>query len=164
MADANVIYVDPRIATAESAEVLTAVGDAGVVLAAVYAIPTAGKAMEGANGLAKFSFAAGSQFGLNAADSRPSGGENRGPRLGNPYLAQDFPAVQNYICTFSNAGVSEVSAVKALFGEISIHGHLPVAIPRIAPRGTGIELPAASVSRGFGRSATCRSIDCEHLD
>ena len=30
--------------------------------------------------------------------------------MGNPYLADDFPAIQNYICTFSNVTVSEISA------------------------------------------------------
>lgn len=59
--------------------------------------------------------------------------------VGSPYLAQDFPAVQNYVCTFSSAPVSETSAVKALFGEIPIRGHLPVSIPNIADRGVGIE-------------------------
>jgi beta-N-acetylhexosaminidase len=62
--------------------------------------------------------------------------------MGNPYVAQDFPAIQNYLCTFSNASVSELSVVKALFGEIAIHGHLPVSIPNIAQRGAGIERPA----------------------
>jgi len=61
--------------------------------------------------------------------------------LGNPYVAKDFPAVQNYLCTFSAAAVSEVAAAKALFGETEIHGHLPVAIPGYAPRGAGIVRP-----------------------
>jgi beta-N-acetylhexosaminidase len=46
--------------------------------------------------------------------------------MGSPYLTDDFPGIQNYICTFSNATVSEVSAARALFGEIPIHGHMPV--------------------------------------
>jgi beta-N-acetylhexosaminidase len=62
--------------------------------------------------------------------------------VGNPYLAKDFPEVQNYLCTFSAAPVSEQSAAKALFGEIEIHGHLPVSIPGIAERGAGITQPA----------------------
>jgi beta-N-acetylhexosaminidase len=45
------------------------------------------------------------------------------------------------MCTFSNATVSELSAIKALFGEIAIHGHLPVSIPNVAQRGAGIERP-----------------------
>ena len=62
--------------------------------------------------------------------------------VGNPYFAKDFPSIENYLCTFSNASVSEPSAAKAIFGEIAIHGHLPVTIPNIAPRGAGIERPA----------------------
>ena len=50
--------------------------------------------------------------------------------MGTPYLTEDFPTIQNYICTFSNANVSEVSAAKALFGEIPIAGHLPVNISK----------------------------------
>jgi hypothetical protein len=46
--------------------------------------------------------------------------------MGTPYLTEDFPTIQNYICTFSNATVSEISAAKALFAEIPIPGHLPV--------------------------------------
>src|SRR5258708_29962795 len=34
----------------------------------------------------------------------------------------DFPTIQTYICTFSNATVSEISAARALFGEIPILG------------------------------------------
>ena len=68
--------------------------------------------------------------------------------MGNPYLAQDFPEVQNYLCTFSNAAVSEVSAVKALFGETAIRGRLPVTIPNIAQRGAGIERPAEVAEGG----------------
>jgi beta-N-acetylhexosaminidase len=69
--------------------------------------------------------------------------------MGNPYLAQDFPAVQNYLCAFSNATVSEISAVKALFGEIAIQGRLPVSIPNIEQRGAGIRRPMLVAQGGF---------------
>jgi len=69
--------------------------------------------------------------------------------MGNPYLAGDFPRIENYMCTFSNATVSEVAAVKALFGEIAIRGHLPVTIPNIAQRGAGIERPVQVAGGGF---------------
>jgi beta-N-acetylhexosaminidase len=68
--------------------------------------------------------------------------------MGNPYVAADFPAVQNYLCTFSNATVSETSAVKALFGEISIQGRLPVSIPNVARRGAGLERPQQKARGG----------------
>ena len=68
--------------------------------------------------------------------------------MGNPYLASDFPKIENYMCTFSNATVSEMAAVKAIFGEIPIHGHLPVTIPNVAQRGSGIERPAQIAKGG----------------
>jgi beta-N-acetylhexosaminidase len=62
--------------------------------------------------------------------------------MGNPYVIQSFPAIQNYLCTFSNASVSETAAVRAIFGEIPVAGHLPVTIPGIANRGDGLQKPA----------------------
>jgi len=59
--------------------------------------------------------------------------------VGNPFLAKDFPNIENYLCTFSTASVSEISAVKAIFAEIPIRGHLPITIPNIAKRGEAID-------------------------
>jgi beta-N-acetylhexosaminidase len=140
--DANVIYVDPRIAAALSDDVMRAVDQAQIVVAAVYVIPTAGKATKAAGGL---------QNSVGLADATGSLLQrildHAAPKtavlaMGNPYVAQDFPATQNYICAFSNATVSEISAVKALFGEIAIRGRLPVSIPNVARRGAGIDRQA----------------------
>ena len=49
--------------------------------------------------------------------------------MGNPYLLSAFPKTAAYLATFSSTPPSEVSAVKALFGEIPIGGHMPVTIP-----------------------------------
>jgi beta-N-acetylhexosaminidase len=146
--DANVMYVDPRIASVLADDVLKAVDNAKSVIAAVYEVPVAGKMMKGANGVTNsvgLSDASGTllQKVLDHAAEKTAV-----LAMGNPYLAQDFPAVQNYLCTFSNATVSEVSAVKALFGEIAIQGHLPVSIPNIAQRGAGIERPALAAQGG----------------
>jgi beta-N-acetylhexosaminidase len=133
--DAHVIYVDPRIAAGMSDEVLKAVDEAQTVVAAVYVIPTAGKignsmAMADATGTLL-------QQVLDHAAEKTAV-----VAMGNPYLAGDFPKIENYMCTFSNATVSEVSAIKGLFGEIPIRGHLPVTIPNVAQRGAGLERPA----------------------
>jgi len=61
--------------------------------------------------------------------------------LGNPYLLRDFPGVGAYLATFSTAPSAETAAVRALFGEISIQGRLPVTIPGLAQLGDGIQLP-----------------------
>jgi hypothetical protein len=66
--------------------------------------------------------------------------------MGSPYLADDFPSIQNYICTFSNATVSEVSAVRALFGEITIHGHMPVNLAKTAAQPSSGAGPAQVIN------------------
>jgi beta-N-acetylhexosaminidase len=137
--DARVIYVDPRIAAGMSDEVLKAVDEAKTVIAAVYVVPSAGK-VGNAVAMADATGALLQQLLDRAA------GKTAVVAMGNPYLAADFPKVENYMCTFSNASVSEVAAVKALFGEIAIRGHLPVSIPNVAQRGAGLERPVQVAS------------------
>jgi beta-N-acetylhexosaminidase len=134
--DARIFYVDPRIAEAMSANVLKAVDEAESVVAAVYAVPAPG--IRSSGGAVRPTDPTGAllQQILDHAAVKTVV-----VAVGNPYLAQDFSTIQNYLCTFSTASVSEVSAVKALFGEISIRGHLPVSIPTVAQRGAGIERP-----------------------
>jgi beta-N-acetylhexosaminidase len=139
--DARVIFVDPRVAGGMSSEVLKTVDEAQSVIAAVYVIPVAGR-MGNSVAMADASGALLQQVLDRAAEKTAV------IAMGNPYLATDFPKIENYMCTFSNEKVSEVSAVKALFGEIPIHGHLPVSIPNVAQRGAGIERPAQAASGG----------------
>lgn len=146
--DAEVMYVDSRIAGAMSDEVLKAVDQAQTVIAAVYVVPTAGRAVPGPNGLVNTVSIADANAVLLQKILDRAATKTVLLAMGNPYLAQDFPAVQNYLCTFSNATVSEVSAVKALFGEIAIHGRLPVTIPNIAQRGAGIDRPVRAAQGG----------------
>jgi beta-N-acetylhexosaminidase len=146
--DAHVIYVDPRIASAMTDDVLKAVDNAHSVIAAVYEVPVPGKVMNAANGLTNSVGLSDASGALLQKVLERAAGKTAVLAMGNPYLAQDFPAVQNYLCTFSNATVSEVSVVKALFGEIAIRGHLPVSIPNIAQRGAGIERPAEAAQGG----------------
>ncbi|MGB9456430.1 MAG: glycoside hydrolase family 3 N-terminal domain-containing protein [Bryobacteraceae bacterium] len=67
--------------------------------------------------------------------------------LGNPYLLRGFPNVAAYMATFSTVAPSEVAAVKALWGEIDIRGHLPVSIPGLAALGDGIQMKATRPDR-----------------
>jgi hypothetical protein len=61
--------------------------------------------------------------------------------LGSPYLIESFPQIQTYICTYAMAPTSEISAVKALFGEVQNHAKLPVTLPGIAPLGFSLPWP-----------------------
>lgn len=147
--DAHVIYLDARSAEGMKTPVAQAVAEAERVIAAVYVIPVAGRAQRGAGGNLTNTVAMDDATGalLNAILDQAAD-RTAVLAMGNPYVVQDFPAIQNYVCAFSNATVSETAAVKAIFGEIPIGGHLPVTIPGIASRGAGIERPAAQPSSG----------------
>jgi beta-N-acetylhexosaminidase len=145
--DARVIYADARSAAGMTSAVVEAVEAAEHVIAAVYVVPTAGRAMRAAGGGLTNSVAMNDSTGsLLTAILDHAASRTIVLAMGNPYLVQDFPAIENYACAFSNASVSETAAVKAIFGEIPITGHLPVTIPGIASRGDGLERPARSSS------------------
>lgn len=66
--------------------------------------------------------------------------------LGNPYLLRGFPDVSAYVATFSTTAPSETAAVRALFGELNIRGHLPVSIPGLAQYGEGLQIPSSKIT------------------
>jgi beta-N-acetylhexosaminidase len=140
--DANVIYTDPQLSGAMADSVLRAATQADKIVAAVYASPTAGKMVKTDGGMRNSVSLPEESANLLRQILKTGAAKTIVVAVGNPYLAKDFPEVQNYLCTFSAAQVSEVSAVKALFGEIEIHGHLPVTIPGVAARGEGMIWPA----------------------
>ena len=145
--NARVMYVDARSAAGMTPAVGEAVQAAEHVIAAVYVVPTAGRAIRAAGGGLKNSVAMNDSTGsLLTAILDHAASRTMVLAMGNPYLVQDFPAIENYACAFSNVSVSETAAVKAIFGEIPITGHLPVTIPGIASRGEGLERPVRSSS------------------
>jgi beta-N-acetylhexosaminidase len=146
--DAHIIYVDSRSAAGMMPVVTAAVEAADHVIVGVYAVPTAGKAIRSGEGLKNTVAMDEASAGLLTAILDRAAARTVVLAMGNPYVIGDFPAIQNYVCAFSNATVSEAAVVKALFGEIPIAGHLPVAIPGVANRGEGLERPARAASGG----------------
>ncbi len=145
--DARVIYLDARSAVGMKASVVEAVDAAEHVIAAVYVIPVAGRAMRAAGGGLTNTVAMGDATGSLLTTILDHAAKRIVVlAMGNPYVVQDFPAIQNYVCAFSNETVSETAAVKAIFGEIPISGHLPVTIPGVASRGEGLERPGRPIS------------------
>jgi beta-N-acetylhexosaminidase len=124
--DARVVYVDPRVAAARSDEVLNAADRAQQVVVAVYVVPSAARTRTVARGQKNSASLPDSTARLLSMILAHAAGKTVVLAMGTPYLTEDFPTIQNYICTFSNATVSEITAAKALFGEIAILGHLPV--------------------------------------
>ena len=129
--DAHIIYIDDTLAPALAPHVLEAAATAERIVAAVYVIPSAGRAVAGDTGSPALERGPATVLAnlLKAANAKTVV-----VALGNPYLIAHYPAIQNYVCTFSSAPVSEQSAAKFLFGEIPARGHLPITIPGIAQR------------------------------
>ncbi len=128
--EAKVMYIDAHNAAVWTPGVMDAVARSQVVVAAVFLSPQGG--------------APGNRAMLQGAPATLLHGVLQDAAektvvlaMGNPFFASGLPAVQNYVCTFSDAEVSEISAVRAMFGEMPMRGHLPVSIPGIAERGAG---------------------------
>ncbi len=64
--------------------------------------------------------------------------------FGSPYAGGTIPGLSTYVCAYDNAEVLQEAAARALFGEIPVHGKLPVSISAEFPLGTGLDREAVS--------------------
>jgi beta-N-acetylhexosaminidase len=63
-----------------------------------------------------------------------------GISFGNPYLVQSFPELRSYLVAYGDMPSLQQAAARALLGEIDIRGKLPISLPGLFVRGTGIEV------------------------
>ena len=66
-----------------------------------------------------------------------------GISFGNPYLLQSFPGLRTYLVAYGDMPALQHAVARALLGEIDVVGKLPISLPGLYPRGTGIQLRAA---------------------
>jgi beta-N-acetylhexosaminidase len=66
-----------------------------------------------------------------------------GISFGNPYLLQNFPGLRTYVVAYGDMPSLQHAVARALMGEIDVVGKLPISLPGLYPRGTGIQLKAA---------------------
>ena len=59
--------------------------------------------------------------------------------FGTPYLIREMPQLRAYFCAYGIQPVMQQAIVRAMFGEAPITGKLPVTIPGLFARGSGIE-------------------------
>jgi len=67
-----------------------------------------------------------------------------GISFGNPYLLQSFPGLKTYMVAYGDMPALQQAAARAVAGEIDIVGKLPISLPGLYPRGTGIQLKATN--------------------
>jgi beta-N-acetylhexosaminidase len=70
-----------------------------------------------------------------------------GISFGNPYLLQGFPELKTYIVAYGDMPSLQQAVARALVGSIDITGRLPISLPSLYARGTGIQLKAQPQAR-----------------
>jgi len=65
-----------------------------------------------------------------------------GISFGNPYLLLSFPKLQTYLVAYGDMPSLQDAAARALSGQIDVTGRLPISLPGLYARGTGIQLKA----------------------
>lgn len=62
-----------------------------------------------------------------------------GVSFGNPYILTDFPQMKTYIVAYGDMSSLQRASARALTGLQEFHGKLPISLPGLYPRGTGIQ-------------------------
>ena len=71
-----------------------------------------------------------------------------GISFGNPYLLQSFPELKTYLVAYGDMPSLQRAAARALLGQAEIVGRLPISLPGLYARGTGIQLRKAERAAG----------------
>jgi hypothetical protein len=71
-----------------------------------------------------------------------------GISFGNPYLLMNFPELKTYLVAYGDMPSLQRAAARALLGEIDVVGRLPISLPQLYARGTGIQLKALGTHVG----------------
>jgi beta-N-acetylhexosaminidase len=65
-----------------------------------------------------------------------------GISFGNPYLLLSFPKLQTYLVAYGDMQSLQEAIAAVLLGQRDITGRLPISLPGLYPRGTGIQIKA----------------------
>jgi len=63
-----------------------------------------------------------------------------GISFGNPYILSSFPQMKTYIVAYGDMPSLQRAAARSILGTQDITGHLPISLPGLYPRGTGIQM------------------------
>jgi beta-glucosidase-like glycosyl hydrolase/CubicO group peptidase (beta-lactamase class C family) len=61
--------------------------------------------------------------------------------FGNPYLLAQFPEASTYLLAWGQTDPSQRAAARAITGQITVAGRLPIPIPGVASLGDGLTIP-----------------------
>jgi beta-N-acetylhexosaminidase len=60
--------------------------------------------------------------------------------FGNPYLLGSFPEMKTYLVAYGDMPSLQRASARAILGTQDISGKLPITLPNLHPRGTGIQV------------------------
>lgn len=123
--------LDYRSSEDEVKKALEAAGKADVVVVSMYGRVRSGAA--NSVGLPPQGVAA-----LNALLEK--GAPVVGISFGNPYLLQNFPKLKTYVVAYGDMPSLQRAAARALAGQADITGRLPITLPGLYARGTGMQV------------------------
>ncbi len=130
------VVLDDRSSEKEVEEAIARAGKADLVIASLYGRVRTGQARS--VGLPEPGARA-----LNALIERKT--PVVGISFGNPYLLMNFPGLRTYLVAYGDMPSLQRAAARAVFGGAAITGKLPISLPGLYARGTGIELkPSAT--------------------
>jgi beta-N-acetylhexosaminidase len=69
-----------------------------------------------------------------------SGKKVIGVSFGNPYILSSFPEMKTYLVAYGDMSSLQRAAARSILGTQDISGKLPITLPGLHPRGTGIQL------------------------
>jgi beta-N-acetylhexosaminidase len=128
---ANTIVLDDRSSDAEVKKAIEGASRADVVLVSMYGRVRSGQARSVAL----------PDAGTKALNELI---ERRAPLVGisfgNPYILMSFPKLPTYIVAYGDMPSLQEAVARGLGGQTEFHGHLPISLPGLYARGTGVEL------------------------
>lgn len=134
----EVVVLDERSSDKEVDKVLERAKGADLIVAALYGRVRTGQSNSGAL----------PEPGKRALDKLI---DRKAPLVGisfgNPYLLESFPDLKTYVVAYGDMPSLQQAAARALVGEIDVTGRLPITLPKLYARGTGIQLKAQAQAR-----------------
>jgi beta-N-acetylhexosaminidase len=127
------VVLDDRSSDAEVQKALDGAGHAGLVIVSMYGRVRTGQARSVA-------LPEPGTKALNELLNRHS--PLVGISFGNPYVLLSFPKLQTYLVSYGDMQSLQEATARTLLGQSDITGRLPISLPGLYPRGTGIQLKA----------------------
>ncbi len=135
------LVLDERSSEAEVKKALERAKDADLVVVSMYGRVRTGQANSGAL----------PEPGARALEKLM---ERKAPLVGisfgNPYLLMSYPELQTYMVAYGDMPSLQRAAARTLLGEIDVVGRLPITLPQLYARGTGIQLKAQMRAQAIG--------------